>query len=58
MPLSIWIQERRLLLSGDTMEDTVTYVAEPQRLDAHIANLELLPSWIRGGSCPTTAARS
>lgn len=38
----VWIQERRLLLSGDTMEDTVTYVAEPQRLDAHIANLELL----------------
>jgi glyoxylase-like metal-dependent hydrolase (beta-lactamase superfamily II) len=38
----IWIEDRRLLLSGDTMEDTITYVSEPQRLDAHLANLELL----------------
>ena len=38
----IWIDERRLLLCGDTMEDTVTYVAEPERLNEHIANLELL----------------
>ena len=38
----IWIADRRLLLCGDTMEDTVTYVAEPQRLAAHIANLDLL----------------
>lgn len=37
-----WIPERRVLLCGDTMEDTVTYVDEPQNLDEHLANLERL----------------
>ncbi len=31
-----------LLLCGDTMEDTVTYVDEPQSFDAHLENLERL----------------
>ena len=35
----IWLPGRRLLLCGDTMEDTVTYVDEPERLDVHVANL-------------------
>jgi cyclase len=35
----IWLPQRRLLLCGDTMEDTVTYVDEPQGLDAHLTNL-------------------
>jgi glyoxylase-like metal-dependent hydrolase (beta-lactamase superfamily II) len=34
-----WLPERRLLLCGDTMEDTVTYVDEPQSLGEHRANL-------------------
>jgi cyclase len=38
----IWVEDRRLLLCGDTMEDTITYVAEPERLDAHLANLDRL----------------
>jgi cyclase len=29
-----------VLLAGDTLEDTVTYVAEPERLEAHIGELE------------------
>jgi glyoxylase-like metal-dependent hydrolase (beta-lactamase superfamily II) len=29
-----------ILLAGDTVEDTVTYVSEPDRLEAHIAELE------------------
>ena len=37
-----WLPEQRLLLAGDTMEDTVTYVTEPQGLDAHLADLERL----------------
>ena len=29
-----------ILLAGDTVEDTVTYVSEPDRLEAHIGELE------------------
>jgi cyclase len=38
----IWLPEQCLLLCGDTMEDTVTYVDEPQGFDAHLRNLERL----------------
>lgn len=35
----LWLPERQILLSGDTLEDTVTYVAEPQGFDAHLRDL-------------------
>jgi len=35
-----WLPEQRLLLCGDTMEDTVTYVDEPESLALHRANLD------------------
>lgn len=38
----IWLPQRRLLLCGDTMEDTVTYVGEPQGLDQHLVDLSRL----------------
>ena len=38
----LWLPERRLLLCGDTLEDTVTYLDEPEHLDVHLANLERL----------------
>lgn len=38
----VWWPQMRLLLCGDTMEDTVTYVDEPARLPVHGQNLELL----------------
>ena len=38
----LWLADRRLLLAGDTMEDTVTYVTEPDELDTHIAELDRL----------------
>jgi glyoxylase-like metal-dependent hydrolase (beta-lactamase superfamily II) len=37
-----WFPERGLLLCGDTMEDTVTYVDEPEHFGSHLANLEKL----------------
>jgi glyoxylase-like metal-dependent hydrolase (beta-lactamase superfamily II) len=37
-----WLPERRLLLAGDTLEDTVTYVDEPGELPAHLADLARL----------------
>lgn len=38
----IWIPERGILLAGDTMEDTVTYVGEPAQFDTHLADLDRL----------------
>jgi len=37
-----WLPEQRLLLAGDTLEDTVTYVNEPGDLDIHHADLNRL----------------
>jgi cyclase len=37
-----WLPDQRLLLCGDTMEDTVTYVSDPDKLDTHLANLDKL----------------
>jgi cyclase len=38
----LWLPERRILLAGDTMEDTVTYVGEPESFDAHLRDLAKL----------------
>jgi cyclase len=38
----IWIPERNILLAGDTMEDTVTYVGEPEFFDTHLTDLDRL----------------
>lgn len=37
-----WLADERLLLAGDTLEDPVTYVAEPGRLLHHLAGLGVL----------------
>ena len=34
-----------LLLAGDTLEDMVTYVAEPQGLERHLADLARMATW-------------
>jgi cyclase len=38
----VWLERERLLLAGDTMEDTVTFVAERNGLDRHLADLDRL----------------
>jgi cyclase len=38
----IWIEKLGILLAGDTMEDTVTYVGEPQNFDVHLQDLDRL----------------
>jgi cyclase len=38
----LWSPRRRLLFAGDTLEDTVTYIAEPDRLPQHVRELERL----------------
>ena len=38
----VWRAEDGLLLAGDTMEDTITYVGEPQEFDIHLKELDRL----------------
>lgn len=38
----LWLPDEGLLFAGDTLEDTVTYVAEPTRLGAHLRDLDRL----------------
>jgi cyclase len=38
----LWLADERVLLAGDTLEDTVTYVSEPDALDRHLAGLDEL----------------
>jgi glyoxylase-like metal-dependent hydrolase (beta-lactamase superfamily II) len=38
----VWLPDRGLLICGDAMEDTVTYVDEAERLEAHLRDLDRL----------------
>jgi glyoxylase-like metal-dependent hydrolase (beta-lactamase superfamily II) len=41
----LWLPETGLLLAGDTLEDPITYVAEPDRLSVHLAELRRMAGW-------------
>jgi len=43
--LVMYLPGDRVLLSGDTLEDTLTFVAEPVQLAEHYRNLEMLRHW-------------
>jgi cyclase len=38
----VWEESAGLLLAGDTMEDTITYVGEPQNFETHLRDLDRL----------------
>jgi glyoxylase-like metal-dependent hydrolase (beta-lactamase superfamily II) len=38
----VWMPSRGLLLAADTLEDTITFVDEPERLAVHLAELDRL----------------
>lgn len=38
----LWLPSSNVLLAGDTLEDTVTYVVEPQDFDRHLIDLDRL----------------
>lgn len=46
------IEDLSLLFAGDALEDTVTFVAEPEALDTHLAELDRLWSWPIGRILP------
>jgi glyoxylase-like metal-dependent hydrolase (beta-lactamase superfamily II) len=41
----IWLPDERLLLAGDTVEDSVTYISEASEIATHIAELERMGGW-------------
>lgn len=41
----LWLPEDGLLLAGDTLEDTVTYIAEPEHIATHVAELDRMATW-------------
>ena len=43
--LVAYLPQTRTLLAGDTLEDPITYVAEPDRLNAHLEELQRLATW-------------
>jgi len=43
--LVIYLPKDRILLAGDTLEDTVTFIAEPEHVVAHYKNLQALKQW-------------
>jgi glyoxylase-like metal-dependent hydrolase (beta-lactamase superfamily II) len=38
----LWLRSERILLAGDTMEDAVNYVGEPEHFDTHLKDLDRL----------------
>jgi glyoxylase-like metal-dependent hydrolase (beta-lactamase superfamily II) len=38
----LWLASQRILFAGDTLEDTITYVGEPENFDIHLADLDRL----------------
>jgi cyclase len=41
----IWLPAEKLLLAGDTLEDTVTYISEPEHVATHIGELVRMREW-------------
>jgi glyoxylase-like metal-dependent hydrolase (beta-lactamase superfamily II) len=41
----VWLPEVKLLLAGDTLEDTVTYVSEASRIPIHKSELARMRGW-------------
>lgn len=41
----LWLPDSKVLLAGDTLEDTITYVAEPEHIATHIRELQRLQTW-------------
>ncbi|MGE6783319.1 MBL fold metallo-hydrolase [Ensifer adhaerens] len=41
----IWLPEEKLLLAGDTLEDTTTFMSEADQTETHVAELKRLRQW-------------
>lgn len=50
--LVAWLPQDRLLLAGDTLEDTLTFIAEPESLAEQYRNLGAMKAWAPVGILP------
>jgi glyoxylase-like metal-dependent hydrolase (beta-lactamase superfamily II) len=41
----LWLPDEGILLAGDTLEDTVTYISEPEHIETHIDELDRMATW-------------
>jgi cyclase len=41
----LWLPDEGILFAGDTLEDTVTYISEPEHIETHIAELDRMATW-------------
>lgn len=41
----LWLPESKVLIAGDTLEDTITYIAEPENIAKRIQDLRRLQTW-------------
>ncbi len=41
----LWLPDEQILLAGDTVEDTVTYISEPEHTAIHIRELARMATW-------------
>lgn len=48
----LYLSAQRLLFAGDTLEDPVTYVDEPDRLGVHLENLRIMENWKENWALP------
>ena len=48
----LWLPDERILLAGDTLEDTVTYIAEADNIATHVEELSRMLSWPICGILP------
>jgi cyclase len=43
--LVVYLPKDHILLAGDTLEDTLTFIAEPEQIPAQIENLQQMKGW-------------
>jgi glyoxylase-like metal-dependent hydrolase (beta-lactamase superfamily II) len=55
--VAMFLPGDKTLLVGDTLEDTVTYVVEPDRLAQHLTDLERMSAWDFSRILPNHGAR-
>lgn len=41
----LWLPEECILFAGDTLEDTITYISEPEHIETHIVELDRMATW-------------
>ena len=41
----LWLPDEHILFAGDTLEDTITYISEPEHIETHIDELDRMATW-------------